>query len=86
MLKIGKYGLPMLGAAALIYLFTRRDRPRFIAMAVMGLGMVFFGLETMKDGFAPLKDMPFFIEAFAWFDAGTYLGREIRTGHEGWWT
>lgn len=73
-LKIGKYGLPILGAAALVYLFTRRDRPRFIAMAVMGLGMVFFGLEVMKDGFAPLKDMPLFVEAFAWFAADSYLG------------
>jgi len=73
-LKIGKYGLPILGAAALVYLFTRRDRPRFIAMATMGLGMVFFGLEVMKDGFAPLKDMPVFMEAFAWFEADSYLG------------
>jgi phosphate:Na+ symporter len=73
-LKIGKYGLPILGAAALVYLFTRRDRPRFIAMAIMGMGMVFFGLELMKDGFAPMKDMPFFINAFAWFDASTYAG------------
>jgi phosphate:Na+ symporter len=73
-LKIGKYGLPMLGAGALVYLFTRGDRPRFIAMAIMGLGMVFFGLEVMKDGFAPLKDMPMFVEAFAWFTADSYLG------------
>jgi phosphate:Na+ symporter len=73
-LKVGKYGLPILGAAALIYLFIRRDKPRFIAMSIMGLGMVFFGLELMKDGFAPMKDMPVFIEAFAWFDATTYSG------------
>jgi phosphate:Na+ symporter len=43
-------------------------------MATMGLGMVFFGLEVMKDGFAPLKDMPVFMEAFAWFEADSYLG------------
>ena len=73
-LQIGRYGLPILGAAAIIYLFARGDRPRFIAMAIMGLGMVFFGLELMKDGFAPMKDMPTFVEAFAWFDAGTYAG------------
>ncbi len=73
-LKIGKYGLPILGVAALVYLFARRDRPRFIAMAIMGLGMVFFGLELMKDGFAPMKDMPQYMEAFAWFQADTYLG------------
>jgi phosphate:Na+ symporter len=56
--QIGAYGLPMLGVAALVYLFSRSDRPRFIAMAIMGMGMVFFGLELMKNGFAPLKDMP----------------------------
>jgi phosphate:Na+ symporter len=73
-LQIGKYGLPILGIAALVFVFARRDRPRFIAMAVMGMGMVFFGLELMKDGFAPMKDMPAFIEAFAWFRADTYFG------------
>jgi phosphate:Na+ symporter len=73
-LKVGKYGLPILGVAALVYLFVRKDRPRFIAMAVMGLGMVFFGLELMKDGFAPMKDIPLFVEAFKWFQADSYFG------------
>src|SRR5690554_258883 len=73
-LNVGKYGLPILGVAALSYLLVKRERPRYIAMALMGLGMVFFGLELMKDGFAPMKDMPMFVEAFAWFDAGTYGG------------
>jgi phosphate:Na+ symporter len=73
-LKIGKYGLPILGLAALVYLFARRDRMRFIAMAIMGMGMVFFGLELMKDGFAPMKDVPAFMDAFAWFRADTYWG------------
>lgn len=73
-LQIGKYGLPMLGAAALVYIFARRDKPRFLAMAIMGLGMAFFGLELMKNGFAPMKDIPVFVEAFAWFDADTYWG------------
>jgi phosphate:Na+ symporter len=73
-LQIGRHGLPILGAAALVYLFARRDRTRFTAMALMGMGMVFFGLELMKNGFAPLKDSPTFIAAFAWFQADNYLG------------
>lgn len=73
-LNIGDYGLPMLGIGALVYLFTRKDRPRFIAMAVMGMGMIFFGLELMKDGFAPLAEHPEFVEAFAWFRADSYFG------------
>jgi phosphate:Na+ symporter len=73
-LKIGKYGLPILGAAALVFLFARKDRPRFIAMGIMGMGMVFFGLELMKDGFAPMKEFPAFVDAFAWFAADSYWG------------
>lgn len=73
-LNIGDYGLPLLGVGALVYLFTRKDRPRFIAMAVMGLGMIFFGLELMKDGFAPLAENQAFIDAFSWFRADSYFG------------
>lgn len=73
-LNIGKYGLPILGIAVFFWLFSRKDRPRYIALAVMGLGMVFFGLEMMKNGFEPMKDVPAFKEAFAWFDATTYFG------------
>ena len=73
-LKIGAYGLPMLGVGAFGYLFIRSDRWRYAAMALMGLGMVFFGLETMKDGFAVLKDLPDFEVWFATFSAQDYLG------------
>jgi phosphate:Na+ symporter len=73
-LNVGKYGLPILGASALVYLFARRDRTRFVAMSLMGLGMVFFGLELMKNGFGPIKDQPAFMEAFQWFQADSYAG------------
>ena len=63
-LKVGKYGLPLLGIAAFFYLFSKRDKVRYLAGFFLGLGMVFFGLELMKNGFAPLRDMP---EFEAWF-------------------
>jgi len=73
-INIGKYGLPILGISAIIYLFTKKDRLRFVAGAVMGLGMVFFGLELMKNGFSPLKDLPEVIEWFSRFKADSYFG------------
>ena len=73
-LKIGKYGLPILGAAALGYLFSKNERRRYTAMAIMGVGMVFFGLELMKDACAIIKQMPSFEEWFSLFNADTYLG------------
>jgi phosphate:Na+ symporter len=73
-LNIGKYGLPMLGAAAFVYLFSKGDRWRFGAMAVMGVGMIFFGLELMKDACAHIKEMPDFEAWFRTFQADSYLG------------
>jgi phosphate:Na+ symporter len=73
-LKIGKYGLPLLGLAAVFFLFSRRDRIRYTAMAIMGIGMVFFGLELMASGFKPLRTLPAFVEWFHRFQADSYLG------------
>ncbi|MDA0919103.1 MAG: Na/Pi symporter, partial [Planctomycetota bacterium] len=73
-LKIGKYGLPLLGGSAFFYLFSRGDRWRYWAMALMGVGMVFFGLEVMKDACSIIKETPAFEQWFQRFDAGTYLG------------
>jgi len=73
-LKIGKYGPLLLGLGVFGYLFMRRDRVRYTALAVMGLGMVFFGLEMMKDGFSIVKELPDFEAWFAKFDASTYFG------------
>ncbi len=72
--KIGKYGLPMLGAAAIVFLFCKKDNIKFTAMAIMGLGMVFFGLELMTKGFAPINKIPAFVQMFHTFSADTYFG------------
>lgn len=73
-LKIGKYGLPLLGTAAFVYLFSRGDRWRYWAMAIMGIGMVFFGLELMKDACSIIKETPSFSEWFKAFRADSYFG------------
>lgn len=57
-LHIADYGLPILGVAALFYLFSKNERVQFTAMFLLGLGMVFFGLELMKEGMKPLRAMP----------------------------
>ncbi len=73
-IDIGKYGLPMLGIFAMLYLFSKRENIRYTSMAIMGLGMVFFGLELMKNGFAPLKELPGFIAWFSKFSPTSYIG------------
>ncbi len=73
-LQIGKWGLPLLGVAALFYRFAKKEKLRFAAMVVMGLGMIFFGLELMKEGFSPIRNMPEFLEWFDTFRADSYFG------------
>ncbi len=73
-LKIGKYGLPLAGTAAFFYLFAKRDRLRYTALAVLGLGLVFLGLELMKDGFGIIKELPEFEAWFKTFSADSYFG------------
>lgn len=73
-LKIGKYGLPLLGSMAMAYLFIKGDRWRFWALTLMGVGMVFFGLELMKDACAGIKDMEAFEAWFHQFQANSFLG------------
>lgn len=73
-LKIGKYGLPILSFASFFFLFSKKEKVRYWAMAIMGVGMVFFGLELMKNGFKPIRSYPEFEAWFHVFSAATYLG------------
>lgn len=75
-LKIGKYGLPMAGIGALMHMFAKESKGKYRAILIMGLGMIFFGLELMSDGFKPLRTMPEFIELFSKFHV-TGLGTLI---------
>ena len=73
-LNIGKYGLPITGAAAIAYVFFRSDKARTRSLTVMGLGLIFLGLDLMSNGLKPIRTMPEFIELFKLFNADTYFG------------
>jgi len=73
-LKVGKYGLPLLGLTAMVYLFSKGDRWRYWSMTLMGVGMVFFGLELMKNACGVIQEMPQFEAWFQRFTADSYIG------------
>ena len=73
-LKIGKYGLPIAGIGIFIFLFHRSSRWKQRGNLILGIGMIFFGLELMKLGIRPLKDLPAFIELFSKFEASNFQG------------
>jgi len=73
-LDILEYGLPTLGVAGLFFLFSKNERLRYTAMMLMGVGMVFFGLQLMKGGFHPLRHNEEFIALFSRFEPRDYVG------------
>jgi len=71
---ISEFGLPMMGFAAFFFLFSKNERLRYTAMMVLGLGMFFFGLVLMKEGFVPLREMGGFTDLLAKFKPNDYFG------------
>jgi len=72
--KITKYGLIITGIAGLFYMFGKHERTRFVAMLIMGLGMVFFGLLLMEYGVEPLRNHQDFIALFSSFSPKSFWG------------
>ena len=73
-LKVGKYGLPMAGIGIFLFLFTQSNKWKQRGNLLIGIGMIFFGLELMKHGIKPLKDLPAFIQLFQTFEASNFHG------------
>lgn len=71
-LDVSKFGPLVLGVAALPYLFAKNERVRNTAMALLGVGMLFFGLELMSNGFKPLRGSPAIEAWFRTFQADSY--------------
>jgi len=56
--SIDQYALLILAFGALLYLFSPREREKVknTGLTLLGLGMLFYGLLTMKQAMMPLKD------------------------------
>ena len=55
------YVLPIIAVGVLVHMFSSNKKAKLIGQAILGFGILFFGLGIMGDGMYPLKDMPFFI-------------------------
>lgn len=73
-LSIGKFGLPIAGISAIFVVFMKSDRAKTRALTIMGLGLIFLGLELMSSGLKPIRSMPEFLRLFELFVADSYWG------------
>ena len=73
-LDVAQYGGLVAGTAVFFFLFGKKQRVKTVAMAALGLGMLFFGLQLLSLGFAPLRDMPEVKSAMSAFRADSTAG------------
>jgi phosphate:Na+ symporter len=67
--EITKYALPSISAGVLLKFFFKSKKWQQSGEVLLGFGMLFYGLATMKAGLAPLKHEPAFIDFLTRFQA-----------------
>ena len=72
--NITAYALPAIALGVLLKFFLGHQKWIYVGDVLLGFGILFFGLATMKAGFAPLKHDPAFIDFFIKFNADGYFG------------
>ena len=60
--KVTKLALPAIAAGVLLALGARSSRARQVGNAVLGLGLVFFGMSIMSEALFPLRSFQPFID------------------------
>jgi phosphate:Na+ symporter len=73
-LPLGPLGLLFAGIFASIYVFSKADKARAIALCGMGFALVFYGLNLMTGGLKPLREMPQVMNVISSLDAGSFVG------------
>jgi len=66
--KIDAFALPLVGIGAATMLIARGQRPRALGQALAGFGVLFLGIEVLKDTFSSLG---------ADIDIGRYVGQSL---------
>ena len=71
------YAPLLIGIGALMILFTKKQKYHTIGEILVGLGLLFMGLELMSDSISPYTDAPIFSKAFEVLGSNPFLGMII---------
>jgi phosphate:Na+ symporter len=61
--SVAKYGLMIVAIGFMIDVISKNEKTKQWGMVLMGLGLVFFGMELMSNATGPLRQWPPFINA-----------------------
>jgi phosphate:Na+ symporter len=71
-MDISAYAMPIIGIGVFIRFFSKSKTWQYMGEIMFGFGILFLGMSSMKDGFAPLKNSEQFISLFKSIDGHTY--------------
>lgn len=77
--KIAEYVLPLIAAGFVMFRFVRNKKTNHWGSVLLGFGLLFFGLDIMKDAFKPLRDSEAVVNLFAQFSENPLLGVLVGT-------
>lgn len=71
-IKVGKYGLFLIGLGIFPMLFSKRANWKSVGKILFSIGMIFFGLQIMSGAFKPLRSNQEFLSYISYFSEPTY--------------
>ena len=76
-LPLGPLGLIFAGLFALVYVFSKSDKVRNIALAIIGFSLIFYGLNLLTGGLKPLRNLPEVMSVISSLQADSFGGLAI---------
>lgn len=72
--RIQDYALPAVAIGVLLKFFIGRRKWIFVGDVLIGFGILFYGLSTMKDGLSPMRENEAFLSFLTGFNSDSYIG------------
>lgn len=73
-LPLGPIGLIFAGLFALVYVFSKSEKTRNIALAAIGFSLIFYGLNLLTGGLKPLRNLPEVMDVISSLQATSFSG------------
>ena len=72
--NLQNYVLPIIAIGVFTYIFAKNKRAQLVGQAILGFGILFYGLSIMGDGMRPLKDLQFFTDLMLGIEDNAIVG------------
>lgn len=72
--KLSSLSLPAIALGVSMRFFAKQKKFQYAGEVILGFGLLFLGMETMKHGLKPLRTDPTFLSFFTRFDPATMGG------------